>query len=116
VVAVDWSQDPQCSDREFVKIANKLWDGDIDRTTAAAYEATQVLSQVFKKGNNTSRAKVKDALSNISNVKSHVFNNKDVNFDDRGDRADINQKILITPTITGSKVEFKPIDKDQCSL
>jgi eukaryotic-like serine/threonine-protein kinase len=116
VVAVDWSQDPQCSDREFVKIANKLWDGDIDRTTAAAYEAAQVLSQVFKKGNNTSRAKVKDALSNISNVKSHVFNNKDVSFDRNGDRADIQQKILLTPTASGKKIEFKPIDKNQCSL
>jgi eukaryotic-like serine/threonine-protein kinase len=116
VVAVDWNQDPQCSDREFVKVANKLWDGNINHTTAAAYEAAQVLSQLFKKGNNTTRSNVKDALNNISNVKSHVFNNKDINFDDNGDRTDIHQKISVSPTINGGKLEFKPIDKNQCSL
>jgi ABC-type branched-subunit amino acid transport system substrate-binding protein len=116
VVAVDWNQAPQCSDREFVKVANKLWSGDINHTTAAAYEAAQVLSQLFKKGNNTSRSQIKTALNNVSNVKSNVFNNKDISFDDKGDRADIQQKILLTPTTSDKKLEFKPIDKNQCSL
>ncbi len=116
VVAVDWNADPQCSDREFVKIANKLWAGDINHTTAAAYEATQVLAQLFKKGNNNSRSQVKDALRNISNIKSQVFNNKDISFDNNGDRADIHQKILLTPTANDKKLPFKPIDKNQCSL
>jgi eukaryotic-like serine/threonine-protein kinase len=116
VVAVDWNADPQCSDREFVKIANKLWDGDINHTTAAAYEAAQVLSQLFKKGNNNSRSQVKDALKNVSHIKSQVFNNKDISFDNNGDRADIQQKILLTPTAKDKKLEFKPIDKNQCSL
>jgi eukaryotic-like serine/threonine-protein kinase len=116
VVAVDWNADPQCSNREFVKIANKLWDGDINHTTAAAYEAAQVLSQLFKNGNNHSRSQVKDALKNVSNIKSQVFNNKDISFDNNGDRADIQQKILLTPTAKDKKLEFKPIDKNQCSL
>jgi eukaryotic-like serine/threonine-protein kinase len=116
IVAVDWNQDPQCSDREFVKVANKLWDGDINHTTAAAYEAAQVLSQLFKKGNNNSRTQVKDALKNVSNIKSQVFNNKDISFDNNGDRADIQQKILLTPTANDKKLGFKPIDKNQCSL
>lgn len=116
VVAVDWNADPQCSDREFVKIANKLWDGDINHTTAAAYEAAQVLSQLFKKGKNNSRSQVKDALKNVSHIKSQVFNNKDISFDSNGDRADIQQKILLTPTAKDKKLEFKPIDKNQCSL
>jgi eukaryotic-like serine/threonine-protein kinase len=116
VVAVDWNADPQCSDREFVKIANKLWAGDINHTSAAAYEAAQVLSQLFKKGNNTSRSQIKDALGKVSNIKSQVFNNKDISFDGNGDRADIHQKISITPVMNGNKLNFKPIDKNQCSL
>jgi serine/threonine protein kinase/ABC-type branched-subunit amino acid transport system substrate-binding protein len=116
VISVDWSADPQCSDREFVKIANKLWDGDINHTTAASYEAAQVLSQLFKNGTNTNRARVKDALKNISNVRSQVFNNKYISFDDDGNRTDIQQKILLTPTVNNKKSTFKPIDKNQCSL
>ena len=116
VVAVDWDDDPQCSDRTFVATANKLWGGSINRTTAASYEATQVLSDLLKSGNNTTRSQLKEALVNISNVKSHVFNNKDINFDRNGDRSDIRQKILLTPTGEDKKLEFKPIDKNQCSL
>jgi serine/threonine protein kinase len=116
VVAVDWDDDPQCSDRTFVAGANKMWGGGINRTTAASYEATQVLSELLKSGNNTTRSQIKEALSNISNVKSHVFNNKDINFDRNGDRSDIRQKILLTPTGEARKLEFKPLDKNQCSL
>ena len=116
VVAVDWDDDPQCSDRAFVAGASKMWGGSINRTTAASYEATQVLSELLKGGNNTTRSQVKDALINLSNVKSHVFNNKDINFDRNGDRSDIRQKILLTPTGEDKKLEFKPIDKNQCSL
>jgi eukaryotic-like serine/threonine-protein kinase len=116
VVAVDWNDDPQCSKAEFVAMASKLWGGNINRTTAAAYEATQVLSELFKNGNNTTRAQIKDALKNGSNIKSQVFNNKYINFDENGDRADIRQKILLTPTDNDKKIEFKPIDKNQCSL
>jgi ABC-type branched-subunit amino acid transport system substrate-binding protein len=99
-----------------VKTANKLWDGDINHTTAASYEAAQVLSQLFKNGTNTNRARVKDALKNISNVRSQVFNNKYISFDDDGNRTDIQQKILLTPTVNNKKSTFKPIDKNQCSL
>jgi eukaryotic-like serine/threonine-protein kinase len=116
VVAVDWNDDPQCSNSEFVTMARKLWGGNINRTTAAAYEATQVLSELFKNGTNTTRSQVKDALKNTNNIKSQVFNNKYINFDENGDRADIRQKILLTPTTTGKTIEFKPIDKHQCSL
>jgi hypothetical protein len=55
-------------------------------------------------------------LKNTNNIKSQVFNNKYINFDENGDRADIRQKILLTPTTTGKTLEFKPIDKHQCSL
>jgi eukaryotic-like serine/threonine-protein kinase len=115
-VAVDWDDDPQCSDKAFVTMATKLWGGSINRTTAASYEATQVLSELLKSGNNTTRSQIKDALINVSNVKSQVFNNKDINFDRNGDRSDIRQKILLTPTGDDKKLEFKPIDKNQCSL
>jgi eukaryotic-like serine/threonine-protein kinase len=116
IIASDWDDDPQCSDRAFVAMASKLWGGNINRTAAASYEATQVLSELFKNGNNTTRTQLKEALTHVSNVKSHVFNNKDISFDDYGDRSDIHQKILLTPTANGKKLEFKPIDKNQCSL
>jgi eukaryotic-like serine/threonine-protein kinase len=115
-VAVDWDDDPQCSDQAFVAMATKLWGGSINRTTAASYEATQVISELLKSGNNTTRSQIKEALINVSNVKSHVFNNKDINFDRNGDRSDIRQKIILTPTGDDKKLEFKPIDKNQCSL
>jgi eukaryotic-like serine/threonine-protein kinase len=116
VVAVDWDDDPQCSNSAFVAGAIKMWGGSINRTTAASYEATQVLSELLKSGNNTTRSQIKDALIDVRNVKSQVFNNKDINFDRNGDRADIRQKILLTPTGEDKKLEFKPIDKNQCSL
>jgi eukaryotic-like serine/threonine-protein kinase len=116
VVSVDWNDNPQCSNQDFVEMASKLWGGNINRTTAASYEATQVLSELFKNGNNTTRSQIKDALKNGSHVKSNVFNNKYINFDGNGDRADIRQKILLTATINNKKLEFKPIDKTQCLL
>jgi eukaryotic-like serine/threonine-protein kinase len=116
IVSVDWNDDPQCSNREFVKLASKLWGGNVNRTTAASYEASQVISELLKNGNNTTRSQIKDSLKNSNHIKSHVFNNKYINFDGNGDRADIRQKILITPTANNKKLEFKPIDKNQCML
>lgn len=116
VVAVDWDDEPQCSSQKFVKMDNKLWGGNLNRTTAASYEAVQVLSTIFKRGDGNNRSQLKDALKNVNHVKSNVFNNKYIKFDLNGDRADIIQKILLTPTASGKKLEFKPIDKLQCSL
>jgi eukaryotic-like serine/threonine-protein kinase len=116
VVAVDWDDEPQCSSQKFVKMDSKLWGGNLNRTTAASYEAVQVLSTIFKRGDGNNRSQLKDALKNINHVKSNVFNNKYIKFDLNGDRADIFQKILLTPTASGKKLEFKPIDKIQCSL
>ncbi len=48
VIASDWDDDPQCSDRAFVAMASKLWGGNINQTTAASYESTQVLSELFR--------------------------------------------------------------------
>jgi eukaryotic-like serine/threonine-protein kinase len=116
VVAVDWDDEPQCSSQKFVKMDSKLWGGNLNRTTAASYEAVQVLSTIFKRGDGNNRSQLKDALKNVNHVKSNVFNNKYIKFDLNGDRADIIQKILLTPTASGKKLEFKPIDKIQCSL
>lgn len=116
VIAVDWNDDPQCSNQDFVKMGSKFWGGNLNRTTAASSEAVQVLSTLFKHGSNPTRSQLKDALINVNNVKSNVFNNKYITFDGNGDRADIRQKILLTPTANDKKLEFKPLDKKQCSL
>jgi serine/threonine protein kinase/ABC-type branched-subunit amino acid transport system substrate-binding protein len=116
VVAVDWDDEPQCSNQDFVKMGNKFWGGSLNRTTSASYEAVQVLSTLLSKGDRNTRSQLKDDLKNVSNVKSEVFNNKYISFDPNGDRADIRQKILLTPTASGKKLDFKPIDKLQCSL
>jgi eukaryotic-like serine/threonine-protein kinase len=116
VVAVDWDDEPQCSNQDFVKMGSKLWGGGLNRTTSASYEAVQVLSTLLIKGDRNTRAQLKDSLNNVSNVKSAVFNNKYISFDANGDRSDIRQKILLTPTGSDKKLEFKPIDKIQCSL
>jgi eukaryotic-like serine/threonine-protein kinase len=116
IISVDWDDDPQCSNQDFVKMGNKFWGGGLNRTTAASYEAVQVISTLFQRGNIGTRSQLKDALQNVSHIKSHVFNNKYINFDVNGDRSDIRQKILVTPTASDKKLEFKPIDKTQCSL
>lgn len=116
VIAVDWNDDPQCSNQDFVKMGSKFWGGNLNRTTAASSEAVQVLSTLFKYGNNPTRSQLKNAFINVNNVKSNVFNNKYIAFDGNGDRADIRQKILLTPTANDKKLEFKPLDKKQCSL
>ncbi|PSB57050.1 bifunctional serine/threonine-protein kinase/ABC transporter substrate-binding protein, partial [Chamaesiphon polymorphus] len=76
VVAVDWNDDPQCSNRDFVATASKRWGGNINRTTSASYEAVQVLSELLKNGDRTTRSQIKDALNAGVNIKSDVFNNK----------------------------------------
>jgi hypothetical protein len=46
------------------------------------------------------------------NIKSDVFNNKNISFQPNGDRADITQRILLTPNANGNK--FEMADDKQC--
>jgi serine/threonine protein kinase len=110
IVAADWHSDPQCSNTSFVARQHQLWGGDLNMTTAASYEAVEVLSNLFKQEINQ-RSEIKDKLAKV-NIKSDVYNNKNISFDANGDRADIVQRILLTPDANGDK--FEEADDKQC--
>jgi hypothetical protein len=98
-----------------VGTTTRLIGGDFDRIIPASYEAVQLLSELFKEGHNT-KSKINEALKDVNNVKSDVFNNKNISFDENGNRADIQQKILLTPSSIGKPLKFEPIDSKQCSF
>jgi eukaryotic-like serine/threonine-protein kinase len=110
ILAADWHNDPQCSNAGFVERQRQLWGGDLNLTTAAAYEAVQALSDVFKREIDQ-RSAVREQLAKV-NIKSDAFNNKNISFYPNGDRVDITQRILLTPDITGTK--FKKVNDKQC--
>jgi eukaryotic-like serine/threonine-protein kinase len=110
IVAADWHNDPQCSNTSFVERQHQLWGGDLNLTTAASYEAVQALSNLFKQEINQ-RSEIREQLAKV-NIKSDVFNNKNISFDPNGDRTDITQRIVLTPDATGTK--FEKADDKQC--
>ncbi len=115
IIAVDWygakNNDKNCGKEPFISEVPYLWGGDLNRTTAQSYEAVQVLSAIFKDKANT-RSEVLKELKTVD-IPSDVFKvNKQIRFDDNGDRVGITRRILLTPAEDGKR--FIPIDKDQC--
>jgi eukaryotic-like serine/threonine-protein kinase len=110
IVAADWHSDPQCSNKKFVDRQHQLWGGDLNLTTASSYEGVQAISALFKQEINQ-RSDVREKLAKV-NIKSDVFNNKNISFQPNGDRADITQRILLTPNANGNK--FEMADDKQC--
>ena len=113
VLSTDWF--PGCgSKKAFVGEANKIWGGEPNRIYALSYEATQVLVDRLTHGK-TTRASILDDLGNSKRkVNSSVFEDKTISFDQKGDRNEIENRILVTPRYTGS--EFEPVPGEQsCS-
>jgi hypothetical protein len=119
LVAVDWqSRCPMRNTQDFETNLANFTGGDLDRRTASAYEAAQVLSHLFKKYEAAQvlshlfekdnrlqttvtlpRSSVIQQLKNISseNVDSGIFTNKKISFLKNGDRKEIENRIMVTP-------------------
>jgi serine/threonine protein kinase len=121
LVAVDWSDDDNCSDRDFVKQNTHIVIGNFNRHVVASYQAVKVIAEQFKNGKNT-RTKINESLNNFtsrepndaSKVKDKYFS-----LDQLGDRTDISHKILlyptsVKPTSANSGIKFIPLDVNQC--
>lgn len=107
VVAIDWFSGCD-SNTDFIGTANNIWGGDPNRIYAMSYEAVQVIVDRLGQENTNTRAGMLSALSNSQDtVKSDVFKNKTISFDQNGDRNEIKNRILITP---GSAEGFDPVE------
>jgi ABC-type branched-subunit amino acid transport system substrate-binding protein len=112
VIAVDWHS--KCSDKDFLATAKKTWVGGVNRFTASAYEAVQVLLSSFEssdRGKNLS----KYLYNNNAAPESDVFKDKriKISFSDNGDRKDISHRILVTPRKSGDD-SFDLIEENSC--
>ncbi len=113
LIAVEWSEDKKIGEKTFIdRYRDKdtgLWGGSLNRTTALSYEAAQVLSQVLsdlgKNGKAITGQEIISALINVK-VKSDVFVDKDISFNENGDRVGINERILVTPARSGEFVLY----------
>lgn len=111
LVAVDWSDDRECSKESFVNQIRKTIKGDFNRHIVSSYESTMALAEIFKDGANTPKA-INDRLKNFrSKNYSAASDNRYIGFHQNGDRAYIEHKILLTPTATLNRrgIIFKPL-------
>ncbi len=119
VIAIDWYRG--CGNPDFINEQKILWgDNDLDRIIAQSYEATQVMSRLFK-DNISNRSDILTKLAALEKldpkITSHVFKDKkDITFNNTtGDRNGIENRILVTPEIVpGTQLRFTPLDNKQC--
>jgi serine/threonine protein kinase len=114
VIATDWSEDignqqfiSQYKDRRDSTQSKDepvgLWGGSLNRTTALSYEAAQVLSELIDKGKTTRQDIINTLNSRTIKPQSYVFKDgRTISFDDKGDRNEIRQRILVTPNEEGN--------------
>jgi serine/threonine protein kinase/ABC-type branched-subunit amino acid transport system substrate-binding protein len=117
LVAVDWSDDPSCSNENFTSLIEKIIKGGFNRHLVSSYESTMALAEIFKDGANTPK-EINDRLKNFRSKNfSDAYNNRYIGFNQNGDRTYIEHKILLTPTATQKRrgIAFKPLP-NQCKL
>ncbi len=107
VLSVDWYS--KCSNQDFIASANEIWSGDVNRFTALSYEAVQALLSAFE----IHKGKVLEKDLYTVHPQSDVFKNKNISFDEKGDRKDISSRILVTPN-KSSHDSFDLIDGQNC--
>lgn len=118
-LALDWDFD--CAPKSFTADMKEYWFGSLNRATAASYEAVQVLASAFQNINSESsdaRGQVRNFLDrlnelpsdNPASVRSHVFEDKLISFEDgTGDRDNLEKRTILTGSGNGSD-PFKVID------
>lgn len=111
IVAVDWFAG--CgSNPDFVREAKSVWGGDPTRVYAMSYEAVQVLIDRIKQERANQEEITKSSILNavgdsMRMVQSYVFQNETISFTQNGDRAEIENRILITPRAANG---FEPVE------
>lgn len=111
VVASDW--DWECALPEFKEdVAEKYWFGGVNRLTALSYEAVQVLLTTLTSG--VTSDQIRDRLADVANVKSEVFLDKTISFDGNGDRAEIDSRLLVTPSGDPANPSFALLNGPSC--
>jgi len=96
VLAIDWL--PGCGSKTlFVEEAKGLWLGPPNRISALSYEAVQVIVDRLKRGKTTRQDILSDLGNSENKVISDVSQEKTISFTENGDRAEIKNRILVTP-------------------
>jgi branched-chain amino acid transport system substrate-binding protein len=93
IMAVEWQQ--QCGAGPFLaEVAETYVNGGINRRTALAYEAAQVLINKLTPG--IKRSQMRNALATGTPIQSDVVDNSSISFDAKGDRKEYASRILVT--------------------
>ena len=108
-VAVPWHLLSRDTDQDFVESSRKLWEGDINWRTAAAYDAVMTLAFGLKE--NASRAGLKDALDSTDFQVDSATGS--VDFLPSGDRRQVDRLVQVEPgTRSGAGFDFVPFTLD----
>jgi branched-chain amino acid transport system substrate-binding protein len=115
VISIDWIA--SCSATSFFDDAKTRWAGPPNRITALSYEAVQVLVSNLKEPVN--RDSILHGMKNRTDpVRSDVFkDSRKISFDNKGDRREIQSRILLTPSQTKNPETgemFSPLTPDVC--
>jgi ABC-type branched-subunit amino acid transport system substrate-binding protein len=108
IVAVDWHS--ECNSQDlFIGYIDSFSGGNLDRRTAAAFEAVQVLSNLFEKNPKITKEIIVSELKEVKKnpIISGVYSNgKTISFEENGDRHEITERVIVTSTSDG---KFKAI-------
>ncbi|MGD1866770.1 MAG: ABC transporter substrate-binding protein [Phormidesmis sp.] len=98
-MAVDWHKD-MCEAQDFAAQIRDYWGGDLNRRTALAYEATQVLGYVLDttSGAKVNRAYIQERLASLSATQapeSDALTGAKISFSN-GNRVEITTREIVT--------------------
>lgn len=106
MVAVDWHSECSRKTSPFVpNLSAFLNGGELDRRSAASYEAIQVLFNLFENNQANTRKSIAEGLKKIKDrpedkkIVSEVHPSKKISFKNNGDRIEITERIIVTPQI-----------------
>ncbi|MEO1402909.1 MAG: ABC transporter substrate-binding protein [Cyanobacteria bacterium J06635_1] len=116
-IAVDWHPQ-QCGAETFSQQVREYWGGDLNRRTALAYEALQVIVSKLPAApaSKVTRGYIRQKLSETGITEgaapqSDVLAGQTISFDARGDRREITTRAIVT---VNDQLRFALAKDDNC--
>jgi len=114
-MAVDWHKD-MCETQDFAAQIREYWGGDLNRRTALAYEATQVLGHVLSttSGDRVNRDYIQERLSTLNATQapeSDAIAGAKISFEN-GNRVEITTREIVT---LNEDKKLVLVDERECS-
>jgi|GEM_PF-1305059 len=108
IMAVEWQQ--QCGAPDFLEEVDRTYvGGGINRRTALAYEAAQVLVEQIRRNPNINPAQMQAALAGSTPIQSDVVNNT-ISFSPNGDREEYDSRLLVTLARQNNQLQVVPLN------